>query len=223
LYQAQKRVLLDPMDPEVIAEAERSGVPADWVQAAQRSPVHRLIVDYDLALPLHPEYRTLPMVWYVPPLSPVVEALRDTGFDGEDARNLFAAVDSLRIPVAYLAGLFTAGDPAPVRRVLRRLAAMRAFMRDITLGGQPNESIPASVGLTADELRGMYRLLAIAKAEERYVIPPSHREPTELHDGGCSLDADGGPGRGGPPPASGTVNLVTWNAGERPAGLFPSR
>ena len=59
---------------------------------------------YEVALPLHPEYRTMPMVWYIPPLSPVVDVLRDTGHDGEDAGNLFGAVDALRIPVEYLAG-----------------------------------------------------------------------------------------------------------------------
>ena len=35
-----------------------------------------------------------------------------------------AAIETLRIPVEYLAGLFTAGDPEPVTDVLRRLAAM---------------------------------------------------------------------------------------------------
>ena len=69
---------------------------------------------YEVALPLHPEYRTMPMVWYIPPLSPVVDALSGTGHDGEDVGNLFGAVDALRIPVEYLAELFTAGDAAPV-------------------------------------------------------------------------------------------------------------
>ena len=75
----------------------------------------------------------MPMVWYIPPLSPVVDALRDTGHDGEDVGNLFGAIDTLRIPVEYLAGLFTAGDPAPVTAVLQRLAAMRAYMRRVNL------------------------------------------------------------------------------------------
>jgi nitrate reductase beta subunit len=48
-------------------------------------------------------------------------------------RSLFGAIDSLRIPIEYLAELFTAGDPKPVRDVLARLAAMRSFMRDINL------------------------------------------------------------------------------------------
>ncbi len=138
LYEAQRKVFLDPDDPRVVAEAEKAGIPRDWIEAAQRSPVHALINTYKVALPLHPEYRTMPMVWYIPPLSPVVDAVRDTGQDAEDHQNLLAAVEALRIPVDYLAQLFTAGDPQPVDAVLRRLAAMRAYMRDINLGREPN-------------------------------------------------------------------------------------
>src|SRR2546427_1167678 len=36
--------------------------------------VYKMAVDWKVALPLHPEYRTLPMVWYVPPLSPITSA-----------------------------------------------------------------------------------------------------------------------------------------------------
>ncbi|EBM0725502.1 nitrate reductase subunit beta, partial [Salmonella enterica subsp. enterica serovar Senftenberg] len=90
LYEAQRSVLLDPDDPEVQREAARAGIPEDWVRAAQRSPVHALINRYKVALPLHPEYRTMPMVWYIPPLSPVVDVVRDTGHDAEDRGNLFA-------------------------------------------------------------------------------------------------------------------------------------
>lgn len=191
LLEAQKQVLLDPHDPEVIAAAAVSNVPLDWVEAAQRSPVYSLIFDYGLALPLHPEYRTLPMVWYIPPLSPVVDAVRDTGFDGEDAKNLFAAVEALRIPIGYLASLFTAGDPTPVRFVLRRLAAMRAFMRDINLGRDPDETIAQEVGMTGEQMYDMYRLLAIAKAEDRYVIPKAHGEPQHMPNEGCSVGESG--------------------------------
>jgi nitrate reductase beta subunit len=35
-----------------------------------------MAMDWKLALPLHPEYRTLPMVWYVPPLSPIQVSAR---------------------------------------------------------------------------------------------------------------------------------------------------
>ena len=115
LYEAQLDVLLDPHDPAVVDQARRDGIAEDWIDAAQRSPVYRLAKDYRVALPLHPEFRTMPMVWYIPPLSPVVDRLTETGHDGEDAGNLFGAIDALRIPIEYLAELFTAGDPEPVR------------------------------------------------------------------------------------------------------------
>ena len=81
------------------AAARAADIPDDWITAAQRSPIWDLIMKYEVALPLHPEYRTMPMVWYIPPLSPVVDVVRDTGEDAEDKGNLFAAIDALRIPV----------------------------------------------------------------------------------------------------------------------------
>jgi nitrate reductase beta subunit len=116
------------------------------------------------------------MVWYIPPLSPVVDVVKETGEDAEDKGNLFAAIDALRIPVEYLAELFTAGDVAPVDGVLKKLAAMRSYMRDINMGRDPDASIPAAVGMSEEEMYDMYRLLAIAKYDERYVIPPAHAE-----------------------------------------------
>jgi nitrate reductase beta subunit len=137
----------------------------------------------------------MPMVWYIPPLSPVVDRLTETGHDGEDVGNLFGAIDALRIPVEYLAELFTAGDPAPVRTVLHRLAAMRSYMRDVTLDRPRDESIATAVGMTGADIVQMYRLLAIAKYDERYVIPTAYEgEAHQLEELGCSLDVDGGPG-----------------------------
>ncbi|MCY7401831.1 MAG: nitrate reductase subunit beta [Nocardioides sp.] len=176
LYEAQRDVFLDPFDPEVIREAEKAGIARDWIDAAQRSPIYALINTFRVALPLHPEYRTMPMVWYIPPLSPVVDVVAETGEDAEDPGNLFAAIDALRIPVEYLAELFTAGDVVPVDAVLKKLAAMRCYMRDINMGRDPDASIPAAVGMTEEEMYDMYRLLAIAKYDERYVIPAAHTE-----------------------------------------------
>ncbi|WAL94127.1 nitrate reductase subunit beta [Streptomyces sp. Je 1-369] len=245
LYQAQLDCFLDPDDPEVARAAEASGIPHDWVTAARRSPVHALISRHKVALPLHPEYRTMPMVWYVPPLSPVVESLTATGHDGEDPAKLFAAIDSLRIPVGYLAELFTAGDPAPVEAALCRLAAMRSHMRRVNLGEEQDPAIARAVGMDADEIEAMYRLLALAKYDERYVVPTSYTAPapgSDDLDAGCSLDGHDGPGMYDPDafhvppslPASGKgaehagtslrdrVNLLNWNGRGRPDGLFPS-
>ncbi len=197
LYEAQLDLLLDPTDPDVIAGARASGISDEWVDAARRSPVYALAKTYRIALPLHPEYRTMPMVWYVPPLSPVVDAISRDGHDGEDADNLFGAISALRIPIEYLAGLFTAGDTELVDGVLRKLAAMRSYMRDINLGRDPRPEIPAAVGMSQELMYEMYRLLAIAKYEARYVIPTAyaaegHRLEETVTD--CSLNFEGGPG-----------------------------
>ena len=196
LLAAQLDLLLDPNDPDVQAAARRDGIAEDWIEAAIASPVYKLAKVYQVALPLHPEYRTMPMVWYIPPLSPIVDALRETGNDAEDSGNLFGALESLRIPIEYLAELFSAGDPAPVASSLRKLAAMRSYMRDVNLGREPQASIPAAVGMTEESVYEMYRLLAIAKYEDRYVIPKAHAETARgLEETACSLDIDGGPGQ----------------------------
>jgi nitrate reductase / nitrite oxidoreductase, beta subunit len=143
------------------------------------------------------------MVWYIPPLSPVVDVVRETGEDAEDQGNLFAAIDALRIPVEYLAELFTAGNVAPVDAILKKLAAMRSYMRDINMGREPDPTIPAAVGMNPEEMYDMYRLLAIAKYDERYVIPPAHAEQAHSLEelaAECSLDYEGGPGMGGSGP-----------------------
>ncbi|GIG22815.1 nitrate reductase subunit beta [Cellulomonas chitinilytica] len=195
LYEAQLDLMLDPNDPTVVAAAREQGIPQDWLDAAVRSPVYALAKTYRVALPLHPEYRTMPMVWYVPPLSPVVDLLREQGHDAEDHGNLFGAIEALRIPVEYLASLFSAGDTEVVTGVLRRLAAMRAYLRGITLEDDAVEAVPRSVGMTGTTMYAMYRLLAIAKYADRYVIPKAHEERGhELEELGCSLDYDEGPG-----------------------------
>ncbi|WP_022890308.1 nitrate reductase subunit beta [Agromyces italicus] len=253
LLDAQRSVFLDPHDPAVVQAAREAGIPEDWIDAAQRSPIHKLINEYKVALPLHPEYRTMPMVWYIPPLSPVVDVIASSGNDGEDAKTLFAAIAKLRIPLEYLAGLFTAGDTRPVEASLRKLAAMRSYMRGINLGEGKDERIADAVGMTGDSLEEMYRLLAIAKYEERYVIPAAHTEQAqELDELACSLDYDGGPGMGGAgpfgsssgqqvpvavenfhalknrqtadrPSTSGRVNLLNWDGNGAPTGLFPPK
>jgi nitrate reductase beta subunit len=245
LYAAQRAAFLDPDDPAVQRAAEQAGIPRDWVEAAQHSPVWALINRFEVALPLHPEYRTLPMVWYIPPLSPVVDVLSEDGHDAEDAGTLFGAIDALRIPIGYLAELFTAGDPKPVRDVLARLAAMRAYMREVNLGQPRRPEIADAVGMTPREVEDMYRLLALAKYDERYVIPAVHGElheqAGELEELACSLDYDGGPGMGGSgpfgalrqrqtsdefvDPADGQrrVNLLNWDGKGAARDLMPPR
>jgi nitrate reductase beta subunit len=187
LYQAQLDLFLDPHDPEVIAAARADGVPEAWLEAARSSPVYKMAIDWKVAFPLHPEYRTLPMVWYVPPLSPIQSAAAAGVLATEDA---MPDVRSLRIPVRYLANLLTAGDEAPVVLALERMLAMRQYMRSRTLDGRIDHAVARKVGLTAEAIEAMYRYMAIANYEDRFVIPTTHRETTEdAYDlrGGCGF------------------------------------
>ena len=117
LYEAQLELFLDPNDPAVEAQARADGIADNWIEAAKRSPAYKMAVDWKIAFPLHPEYRTLPMVWYVPPLSPIQSHANAGAIDddGRDSRCPF----SLRIPVRYLANLLTAGAEAPDRHGAR--------------------------------------------------------------------------------------------------------
>ncbi|MBI1395294.1 MAG: nitrate reductase subunit beta [Betaproteobacteria bacterium] len=176
LYGAQLSVFLDPEAEEVREQARRDGVPEAWLEAARRSPVYKMAMEWKVALPLHPEYRTLPMVWYVPPLSPITAAAQ-SGQVG--AFGSLPDVRSLRIPLRYLANLLTAGDEAPVAAALERMLAMRAFMRDRHVENRRNDEVLQQTGLREEDVEEMYRYLAIANYEDRFVIPTTHREYAE--------------------------------------------
>ena len=126
------RHLPRPERPEGHRAGRADGIPDKWMDAARASPVYKMAVQWKVALPLHPEYRTLPMVWYVPPLSPI-SAAANAGHVGTNGE--IPDVKQLRIPVKYLANLLTAGDTAPVVRALERMLAMRAYQREKHVDG----------------------------------------------------------------------------------------
>ena len=179
VYPAHLEILADPENPEVITSAKQQGISDNFIEAAKRSPIYRLAKTWRLALPLHPEYRTLPMVWYIPPLSPVAEHSTST--------NLDTLIDSLRIPITYLANLLSAGDEKPIRLALKRLAAVRQYMRSVRVEESIDSEVLDSVGLTVEAAQAIYRLLAIAKYDERFVVPTLSRTDEEglYKDQGC--------------------------------------
>lgn len=173
LYQAQCDIFLDPHDPAVIEQARKDGVPDSWLEAAKKSPVYKMAIDWKVAFPLHPEYRTLPMVWYIPPLSPVQNAYAQGDIEGD---GFMPDVSNLRIPVKYLANLLTGGKEEPVVHALERMLAMRSFMREKTLHGSGPDSVLDGVGLDEPTVLDMYKIMALADYDDRYVIPTNHRE-----------------------------------------------
>ena len=132
-----------------------------------------MVVEWKVALPLHPEYRTLPMVWYIPPLSPIQEAV-DSSKLGKNG--IFPEVDDLSIPVRYLANLLTGGNEEPVVRSLKKILAMRVYMRDKLVNDFINFDVLKENDLTEDSVEEMYRYMAIANYEDRFVIPTSRAD-----------------------------------------------
>src|SRR3546814_18868706 len=51
------------------------------------------------------------------------------------------------------------------------MLAMRSYMRAKTVEGRIDESIPERVGLTRATIEEMYKIMALAAYEDRYVIP----------------------------------------------------
>jgi len=180
LVETQRSLLLDPFDPRVIAAAEANGVSAQMIASAQQSPVWKFVAQWKLALPLHPEYRTLPMLFYVPPLLPVMgRAIEGVYGRASKTGGMFGALEEARIPIRYLAGLFSAGNTDVVQSSLLKLMAVRWHRRSLDMADVDDataQSVLAEAGLTAQQADAIYRLTALATLDERFVLPPLQRE-----------------------------------------------
>jgi nitrate reductase beta subunit len=173
LVAAQRELILDPRDPAVLAAASRNGVSDQFLDAARRSPVYRFVKEWEIALPLHPEYRTLPMLFYVPPLLPQLAEAASTASEG-----FFSSLETSRLPLRYLAGLFGAGNQEVVRAAYRRLLAVRVQRRS-AVGDLPAGSAEralAEAGISQAQAQEIYRLSALASMSERVVVPAMARE-----------------------------------------------
>jgi nitrate reductase beta subunit len=178
LVRLHREIILDPNDPEVIAAARADGVTEAWLDACRRSPVYRMVKEWEIALPLHPEFRTLPSLFYIPPESPVSTSAGGGAYDmiGE---SLLPNLDEFRIPMQYLAGMLSAGNEGEVRKALERQLAVRAFRRSERVEGRADTRVLDRVGLTEAQARHMHRLLALAHYHERFVIATTRAEATE--------------------------------------------
>ena len=186
LVQRQREMLLDPRDPEVIAAARANGIPDGVITAAQQSPVYRYVKEWELAMTLHPEYRTLPMLFYVPPLLPVLSSAQENGAQRVEG-DLFSTLENARVPVRYMAHMLSAGNDEPVIKAYRKMIAVRLYKRAQTVGDVSDEQAAAALakaGMSAEEAEEIYRLTSLASYQERFVIPPTPREGDieEIHD-----------------------------------------
>lgn len=178
LVEAQRDLILNPFDPEVVRQALICGIDLKIIESAQKSPIYRYVKQWRMALPLHPEWRTLPMLFYIPPLLPVTATLSQEGYYEMDSE-FFSSLESARLPIRYMASLFTAGDEAEVIAVYRKLLGVRIYKRAESVGDISMETAVQALkeaGLTPADVEGIYHLTAIAGADERMVVPPFLRE-----------------------------------------------
>jgi len=178
LVEAQRELILDPHDPEVIAGARKNGIDDSIIESAQRSPVYQYVKIWKMALPPHIEYRTMSMLFYVPPMAPVLSMRQDKTLTNV-SDSLFHDIDEARIPMKFMASLFGAGHEGQVRYALRKEKAVRWYRRALTVGDvtmETAESMLRAADCTAAEAEAIYRLTSLCTFDDRFVIPPMHRE-----------------------------------------------
>ncbi len=178
LVEAQREMILDPFDPAVVAAARKNGIHDAVIESAQKSPVYKFVKTWRIGLPPHVEYRTFPMLFYVPPLLPVMASRNDGRIDNHTT-SLFHEIENARVPVQYLASLFAGGNEGVLRYALRKQMAVRVWRRHVTVGDVSKETAEralAEADCTGEQADEIYRLTALATEDERFVIPPFQRE-----------------------------------------------
>jgi nitrate reductase / nitrite oxidoreductase, beta subunit len=178
LIDAHRSMILDPSDPAVVAAARANGVHASVIEAARKSPVYQFVKVWKIALPPHIEFRTLPMLFYVPPMSPVIGARHGEAVE-HVSDSLFHDIDESRVPLQFLANMFGAGHDDHVRYALRKEKAVRWYRRAVTVGDVAMiaaERMLREADCSPGEAEAIYRLTALCAFDDRFVIPPAHRE-----------------------------------------------
>jgi nitrate reductase beta subunit len=190
LVEAQRDIILDPFDPAVIKGAKESGISDDWIDAAQRSPIYQIVKKWELALPLHPEFRTLPSLFYIPPLAPITTSAGKNTPTGDDIFGMdepsdgpLLSLDELgkfRVPLKYLASMFGAGNEEVVKKTLLRQLAVRHYSRSVRVDNQPDLEVLKRVGLSEQDAKDIVRAFSLAFYNERFVVPNAKREETDI-------------------------------------------
>ena len=184
LVDAQRTIIENPFCRDVIDAAKANGVTDQLIDAAQKSPVYKFVKLWKIALPLHPEFRTVPMLFYVPPMLPVLAKMKDGQYDvgaleREGLHPLMSSLERARMPIKYMASLFSAGNTAIVEAAYRKLIAVRILMRSMRVNDVPEAEVRealAAGGTTAEEAEAIFQLTAMPTFEERFVVPPLARE-----------------------------------------------
>jgi nitrate reductase beta subunit len=110
------------------------------------------------------------------------------------------------VPLKFLANLFGAGHEEFVRYALRKQKAVRWYRRAVTVGDvemSTAERMLREADCSPKEAEAIYQLTSLCTFDDRFVIPPMHREeaiqmmkdPLE-HKQGVGFGFVSGPRRG---------------------------
>jgi nitrate reductase beta subunit len=124
------------------------------------------------------------MLFYVPPMLPVLAKVKDGVYDNADAASvslapLMSSLERARLPLRYMASMFAAGNDEIVAASYRKLIAVRIYMRAKKVKDVPEAEVQEALkvgGTTAEEVEAIFQLTAKPTFEERFVIPPLARE-----------------------------------------------
>jgi len=178
LVDRQMEIYLDPNDPAVIKAARKNGIADSTIDAAQKSPTYKFVKEWGVALPLHPEFRTIPNLFYVPPLLPAMATV-ENGTYNSTTDSLWGKIDASRMPIQYLASLFSAGNGEKIKEVFRKLMTVRLHRREETVGDLDVKELNQALkdtGMTREEADSIFRLTSLPLFDQRFVIPAAHRE-----------------------------------------------
>ena len=183
LVQSQRNMILDPTDNNIVELALEQGLSESVLDYARRSPIPKFVKKWEIALPLHAEYRTLPMLFYVPPLLPVIGTVKDNIYnlntETDDLEPLLFKLEESRIPIKYMANLFSAKNEEIVKTVYKKLITVRSYMRAKQLGKKQSDltlDMLTKMKLSTKDAEEIYRLTSLPTYEERFVIPPMQLE-----------------------------------------------
>ena len=128
----------DGVAPACVRQCPGRAVFVGWLDD-ENTPVNRLVKEWEVALPLHPEYGTRPNVYYVPPVLP-------HPVNEDNSLN----TDEDRVPPEYLASLF--GE-----RVHDALATLKGEMEKTKQGGS-SEMMTMLIAYRWKELLGPFQV-----------------------------------------------------------------
>jgi len=178
LVESQRDIFVDPFDPEVIKSAKENGISDEFIDSAQNSPIYDYVVKWKIALPLHIEYRTAPMLFYVPSLLPVMGKM-ENGLYNHSSKDFFTSLDKSRMSVEFLAKLFSAGNTDVVDAAMKKLMAVRYYKRSEQVSDIDKkyvEDIISEAKTTKEEIEAIYKITTVATTDDRFSMPPVQRE-----------------------------------------------